>query len=80
MSKLIQLGTPTGNIIRLLTPTETDPDLLFMYIKDFDINTNLPTWSQVSNAIDNANNLSDAKVILKKLARVVYLMAKNSDT
>ena len=39
---------------------------------------NLPTWLQVSNAVDNISNLAGAKVFLKKLARVVYWLAKNT--
>ena len=39
---------------------------------------NLPTWLRVSNAVDNISNLAGAKVFLKKLARVVYWLAKNT--
>ena len=39
---------------------------------------NLPTWLQVSKAVDNISNLAGAKVFLKKLARVVYWLAKNT--
>ena len=39
---------------------------------------NLPPWLQVSNAVDNISNLAGAKVFLKKLARVVYWLAKNT--
>jgi len=38
---------------------------------------NLPPWTQVSTAVDNIGNLADAKVFLKKLARVVYWLARN---
>jgi hypothetical protein len=41
---------------------------------------NLPSWKQVSDSIDGAANLAEAKVIIKKLARVVYWLAKNSAT
>jgi hypothetical protein len=39
---------------------------------------NLPSWAQVETAVDNIDNLADAKAFLKKLARVVYWLAKNS--
>ena len=39
---------------------------------------NLPTWLRVSRAVDNISNLADAKAFLKKLARVVYWLAKNT--
>jgi hypothetical protein len=38
---------------------------------------NLPSWSQVDTAITNIANLADAKVFIKKLARVVYWLAKD---
>lgn len=38
---------------------------------------NLPSWQQVSDAIDAATTIAACKVILKKLARVVYWLAKN---
>ena len=41
---------------------------------------NLPTWIQVTNAIDVATTVPQLKVIIKKLARVVYLLAKNEET
>ena len=40
---------------------------------------NLPSWAAVSSAVDGISNLADAKVFLKKLARVVYWLAKNSE-
>lgn len=40
---------------------------------------NLPSWSAVSKAVDNISNLTDAKVFLRKLARIVYWLAKNSE-
>jgi hypothetical protein len=38
---------------------------------------NLLSWSQVDTAITNIANLADAKVFIKKLARVVYWLAKD---
>ena len=38
---------------------------------------NLPSWAQVSTAVDNISNLADAKIFIKKLARVVYWIAKD---
>ena len=43
-----------------------------------DLDTNLPTWAQVSTAVDNIGNLADAKAFLKKLSRVVYWLAKET--
>jgi len=45
--------------------------------KEQDIIDNLPSWAVVSTVVDNISNLSDAKAFLKKLARVVYWLAKN---
>lgn len=45
-----------------------------------DIINNLPSWQQVSDAIDNATTLNQVKVIFKKLCRVVYWLAKDSQT
>lgn len=45
-----------------------------------DISTNLPSWDQVSTACEDISNLAEAKLFLKRLSRVVYWMAKNSDT
>jgi len=39
--------------------------------------TNLPTWAQVSTVVDNISNLAEAKVFIKKLARIVYWLAKD---
>jgi hypothetical protein len=41
------------------------------------IETYLPAWATVSAAGDNIGNLADAKAFIKKLARVVYWLAKN---
>lgn len=37
---------------------------------------NLPSWQTVSDAIDAATTLAACKVIIKKLARVVYWLAR----
>ncbi len=42
--------------------------------------TSFPTRAQVMTAVDNINDLADAKVFLKKLANVVYTLRKNSVT
>ena len=39
---------------------------------------NLPSWSQVSDYVDGIGNLAEAKGFLKKLARVVYWLTKNT--
>jgi hypothetical protein len=44
------------------------------------IQDNLPSWNVVSNTIDNITNLAEAKTYLKKLSRVVYWLAKNSES
>lgn len=45
-----------------------------------DIVDNLPDWQTVSDSIDNATTIAAMKIIVKKLARVVYWLAKNSST
>ena len=44
-----------------------------------DIENALPSWSQVETYLDGLANLAEAKVALKKIARVVYWLAKNSE-
>ena len=44
-----------------------------------DIIDNLPSWAQVEDAVAAIANLQDAKIFLRKLARVVYWLAKNSN-
>ena len=46
-------------------------------LEETDIFSNLPSWAEVSAAINNAKDLAEAKAILKKLARVVYWLAKD---
>ena len=43
------------------------------------VESNLPSWAQVKTAVDNISNLAEAKAFLKKLSRVVYWLAKNSE-
>ena len=45
--------------------------------KQQDIIDNLPSWQQISDAIDAATTIAATKAILKKIARVVYWMAKD---
>lgn len=45
-----------------------------------EIVSNLHTWQQVSDAIDGVTTIAGLKTVVKKLARVVYLLAKNSAT
>lgn len=40
---------------------------------------NLPSWSQVSDTIDDISDLPGAKAFLQKLARVVYWDIKNTE-
>ena len=37
----------------------------------------LPTWNAVSAAIDAADTIPKLRVVIKKLAKVVYWLAKN---
>jgi penicillin V acylase-like amidase (Ntn superfamily) len=39
------------------------------------IEDNLPSWEQVETSLDNISNLAEAKTALKKIARVVCLLA-----
>lgn len=39
---------------------------------------NLPSWSAINTAIDGATTIAQLKVIVKKLARVVYWDIKNT--
>lgn len=41
---------------------------------------NLPSWNAVDTAVTNIANLTDAKAFIRKLARVVYWLARNSAT
>jgi hypothetical protein len=43
-----------------------------------DIIDNLPDWQTVNTSIDNISDLDGARIFLKKLARVVYWLAKNT--
>jgi len=38
---------------------------------------NLPSWPLISDAVDKIASLADAKIFIKKLARVVYWIAKD---
>lgn len=41
--------------------------------------SNLPSWAQVATAVDDISSLAEAKAFLKKLARVVYWLAKDQE-
>lgn len=45
-----------------------------------EIADNLPTWKQVSDAIDGVTTIAGLKIVVKKIAKIVYLLAKNSAT
>jgi hypothetical protein len=45
--------------------------------RSLDIEGSLPTWTSVAAEIDAIASLTDAKALIKKLARVVYWLAKN---
>lgn len=38
---------------------------------------NLPSWTEVDTAITNATNIAALKVIIRKMARVLYWLAKD---
>jgi len=40
---------------------------------------NLPAWQRVSDAIDSATTIAAMKIILKKIARVVYIHLREED-
>ena len=67
------IGLEAGDI------TPSAQQLLTATAQEQAINTNLPTWSAVSNAVDSISNLAEAKAFLKKLSRVVYWLAKNTE-
>ena len=47
--------------------------------KTQEISEVLPNWSAVSTAVDDIADLASAKVFIKKLARITYWLAKNTD-
>lgn len=51
--------------------------LAAMAAKEKEIVENLPSWKEVSEAIDGVTTIAGLKVVVKKLARVVYWLAKN---
>ncbi len=69
----------TGVVTRDLTNSETSPILQKMFQKDKDIIDNLPSWIITKNAIDSATTMGDFKQIIRKMAKVLYWLAKNSD-
>ena len=46
-------------------------------LKSQAIEENLPTWSEIDTAITNATTIAALKVIIRKMARVLYWLAKN---
>jgi hypothetical protein len=49
-------------------------------VKELSIETNLPSWQIISDAIDQAATLPALKIIVKKMARVLYWIAKGTET
>ena len=41
---------------------------------------NLPSWAEVDTVIINATTIAALKVIIRKMARVLYWLAKDSET
>jgi hypothetical protein len=48
-------------------------------IKNKTINGNLPSWAEVEKGIDNAKTIQDLQKIIKKMARVIYWLAKDKE-
>jgi hypothetical protein len=46
--------------------------------KPLEIETLLPSWSEVESTLNSIANLAEAKVALKRIARVVYLLARKT--
>jgi len=44
------------------------------------IEGDLSSWDQLSTSVDKIENLADAKVFIKKLARIIYWLAKDSES
>lgn len=65
------------NIIDAETVAAWEADVARRDAKIQSLSDNLPSWDKVSTTVDNIANLADAKVFLKKLARVVYWLAHN---
>ena len=42
-----------------------------------DIAANLPSWTQVTTAINAISNIKEVKAVMKKMARITYWLAKN---
>jgi len=64
---------------------DAETDAAFQLIEDnspeskaADIQANMPSWNQVESYLDGLANLAEAKLALKKIARVVYWLAKNT--
>ena len=45
-----------------------------------DVSDSLPSWQQVSDAIDGAFPAGAQRTVVKRLARVVYWLAKNTSS
>lgn len=60
--------------------TAKDAEAAKQAAKVQDIVNNLPSWQSVSDAIDNVATLAAMKIIFKKVCRIVYWLAKNSQT
>jgi hypothetical protein len=61
----------------VVSPWNTPEAIALREAKAQAIADNLLSWSQVSDVVDAISNLAEAKVFIKKLARVVYWLAKN---
>ena len=72
---LAELEAVWPTVEALIADREAKPARILAEIVD-----NLPTWSAINDQIDGITTLAQAKKALKKIARVVYLLAKNSET
>lgn len=54
-------------------------------VKDFEakrtaiLDANIPSWSQVETAIDAIDSWAKLRVVLKKMARAVYWLARSKE-
>jgi F0F1-type ATP synthase epsilon subunit len=68
---------PDMNTILAAEAAARQADVARIAAKEQAIVDNLPSWTEVDTAITNANTNAAMKIIISKLARVVYWLAKN---
>jgi hypothetical protein len=75
------LPAPEQHLFRARQPDIPAGQILFTLVATTQqaILNSLPSWVQIDAAITNIANLADAKAFIRKLARVVYWLAKNTE-